>query len=161
MSRPAFLGLMAVGGALMWLHVAHALVGHLTFVRVGPPAAAVRALGCAWALLPGDWNDAALRWSRTFLAGLLTVLLVVPEWIEGELSGGHGLRATVLRDHGEVVLAVLGVALLALMAWEARRTLRLLEPWAASDSNQSANTVKPTMTPSIQYCERLALRPSP
>lgn len=125
MRRHGLLAIALVGGALLWLHVAHALAGHLAFVRFGPPASALLALGCAWALLPGSWADTPTAWARTGLAAILTLVLVVPEWIEGELSSGHGLRAEALRDHGETVLVVSGVAAIALMGWEARRTLRL------------------------------------
>ena len=126
MRRRALIGCGVIGGALVWLHLAHALAGHGAFVRFGPPLAAMLALGCSWALVPRANGDAAVRWRRVGVASGLVGLLVVPEWIEGELRSGHGVSLATIGDHGTETAIVLGSALAAVMLLEARRVARLL-----------------------------------
>ena len=126
MRRRALIGFGVIAAALAWLHLAHELVGHPGFARFGAPLAATLAVGCSWPLVPGSWSASEVRWRRVAVAAALVVLLVVPEWIEGELRSAHSISLATLADHGIATAGVLLVALAAVMVLEARRVARLL-----------------------------------
>jgi len=113
-------GLVALAGAVLALHVAHVIGGHRWFAAYGP----VLGVLLTTAVMIGMRN-LHQRPSLGMGAALL-VILVVPEWLEGELTAGHSLEWTTLESHGGATAAVLLLAGCAAMLWEAQRIINLL-----------------------------------
>lgn len=113
---------LTLGGAAGLLHVVHIAGGHRWFSIFGPLVAlAVTIAIVAW-LWPVAGGAGLGIW-----ASLLT-LLVLPEWIEGELAAGHALGWGTIETHGRSALAVLSLAVGAGVLWEAARVLALIKP---------------------------------
>ena len=118
---PAFgCGLVALAGAVLALHVAHVIGGHRWFAVYSP----VLGLLLTVAVMIGMRN--LRRPPSIGMGAALLALLVVPEWLEGELTAGHSLEWTTLESHGGVTVAVLLLAGCAAMLWEAQRIIDLL-----------------------------------
>lgn len=110
--------LRAVGVAAACLAGAHALqatAGHQWFVAHAFAVAAPVALAAgAWLALNRRERALGARLADWVLvAASLFLLMLVPQWIEGELSVGHGLTLAVLRDCGLPTLVATGAALYA------------------------------------------------
>ena len=108
----------AVGVAAACLAGAHALqvvAGHKWFATHGFAVAAPVALAAAaWlALSRRERSLAAQVTDWVLVAASLFLLMLVPQWVEGELSAGHGLTLAVLRDCGLPTLVATGTALYA------------------------------------------------
>jgi hypothetical protein len=117
--RRLILAAAAAVGGLMLMHAVQALVGHAAFALAGPAVGAV-VTGAVWAYgLRGRVRPAvALRANPA-----LFVLLVVPEWVEGEFALGH---EPDLLGHALPATVTIGAALLVFGVLEGRRTYTLL-----------------------------------
>jgi hypothetical protein len=117
--RRSAAGLLAVAAGLLVLHGLQALLGHRLFVIGGPLAAGTMSVAVAALGL----RSRVPRSTAVRVGCALFVLLVVPEWLEGELALGHDVD---LFGHALPTAVAIGVALLAVVTVEALRTLRLL-----------------------------------
>ena len=114
--------LLSLIGAVGLLHLVHLAGGHRWFSIFGPLVAlAVTVVIVIW-LWPVARGAGLGIW-----ASLLT-LLVLPEWIEGELAAGHALGWGTIETHGGPTLAVLSLAVGAGVLWEAARVMALIRP---------------------------------
>jgi len=111
-----------VTGGLVLLHAVQALVGHGAFVIAGPAVGGALTVA-VWRLALRGRVAAPVA---TKLASALLVLLVLPEWLEGELVVGHEVTFSTMLGHALPSTITVLLALLVLVASEARRTLALL-----------------------------------
>ena len=128
MTRSIATAVLLMAAAILWLHLVHMLAGHRWFAVYGPACGLALAVGGALVAVPAHSATPpdATRWRRVAAAATLLILLVLPEWLEGELASGHGLGAGTIADHGWSTVAALGMAMLLAAVLEARRILRFL-----------------------------------
>jgi hypothetical protein len=113
-------GLAALCSVTLLLHAAHVIAGHAWFSVYGPGVTLVLT-GAILRSLGGVRGRDAIG-----LFAALVGVLVVPEWLEGELAAGHALTWATLDSHGASTLSVLGLAFALVVAWETARVLSLL-----------------------------------
>ena len=120
--RRALVPLIALVGCTVALHVAHVVTGHTWFSAYGPVIAVALATVVIIALGAPHGSQGLAMFAA------LVAMLVVPEWLEGELAAGHRLDWTTLDTHGIATAAVLALSAGTAMLWEAARLLSLIWP---------------------------------
>lgn len=120
--RRALASLVGLVGCTVVLHAAHVAGGHAWFSAYGPVIAV--ALTAVVIIVLGARHDSQ---GLGMFAALLAIL-VVPEWLEGELAAGHRLDWRTLETHGIATAGVLALSAGTAMLWEAARLLALIWP---------------------------------
>ena len=113
-------GALALVAGFLVLHVIHAAAGHVALATFGPAIAALVALTLALLPYRGVRLDARLT-----LGSSVLLLLLGGEWLESELTAGHGL-VSALVDHGRLVAVALGLAVGVMVLVQAGRALDAL-----------------------------------